>query len=66
MLVRCNKADEARCPGCYHAHPHERTDGWIGRGIVALGHKVSSCATSVCRYAGQEVRCVKVKEEEKT
>lgn len=62
-LVRCNKADDPRCDGCYHAQPHEWTDGWLGQTLTG-GHRVAPCATSVCRYTGQGVNCVKVKEEE--
>jgi hypothetical protein len=54
MLVRCNKADDARCviTACIHRMAHEVPS-------YVQCNKWRSCSR-------MKVRCVKVKEEEKT
>jgi hypothetical protein len=56
VLVRCNKADDPRCPGCVHQFEHEPNDCTTWEGCYGRdGHLIE----------GLRVRCVKVKEEDK-
>ncbi len=69
VLVRCNKADDPRCPRCYHAYPH--THGGRSIPVRAGTRETENCGDwDECigpdgkPIPGFRVRCVKVKEEE--
>lgn len=61
MLVRCNKADDPRCPRvvCPHKEPHASQGDWC-------------TAENICEWLSPKkahhfrVRCVEVKEAKKT
>jgi hypothetical protein len=61
VLVRCNKADDPRCPrergpnGCDRFDPHEHEDACDQAGPCAYNDDLQLL----------RVRCVKVKEEDK-